>query len=864
MGNPGQRRVPRPARRRRAGPMGRWGASRRAVAVVLALAIALLTGALGRPPAARAVAADPVLGPWVDALVVGRAATAGEVPAAAGPRLLVVAPPDVHEPGTVHLVLLDRGPDVWSEAGRLDVPTGLAVAGAGELVALDGAVALVSTDEEVRRTSVTRLVVGADGPSATASTMLDIGSGGVGALDVDGDGIPELALIGESPADTAACRRSSLAVLDGHTLGLRTGLHPIRATLGAGSIGRFDGPGQSIAAVAIPNCETDPPALWRTGVVRLDPLTGDVRLVRDVTDLGGTAPQGPSRPLPIDVDGDGRDELVVRTAEGASILEPLRDWRSTALVDGAIPIAVAEAASGPPVLALYRPGSREDSGIGPRPTMDLRVVRRVGGTIALGVRSVAVRVGIGPDGTGPPAAVALAIDPVAPPPVWSGDLAGAGCTAITMPGVTFQGCGSSSAWTQRTGPAWLSTVPLAAYGPSRGRRLLVAAGLGWGIGNGTLAAPSPAASTLARAAGWRSGPSSPFALVELDASDVAYFTSFPAAAIDVDPNGGGRDTPELVLGGTAGDRVFARLVATDAQSSSAGPDPASEYVDDPTGHAAAAFLTVVPSDVPYRIGVIPVPPASTAGAHPGSIVVPLPLGPGTDAAGAGQGGPSPGPVASAAPDGTASAAVAGGPVSPLTAAWKVSAIGLNAYGMPSPIVTTLVAVDTTGPNVSIESPFVSAPWPFSASLRGRVEAGARVGLDGGPLADAAMNGSFELRTQLAPWPQTLTIRAVDEHGNVSTSTLEVVGGLDYRRLPWQSILVAGVLLGAAMTTWRGPTALRRTRDGTAGRSPGRGSWRTASPGAATERLPMPGRARPGRLASGGPAVEPVAEIEDLP
>jgi hypothetical protein len=845
MGIPGRSRVPRPARTvcspARRG-RGAARASARAARIGASVLGVLLLGSPGLTPSVAATGDDPVLGPWVDALAVGPAGEpSGATTADTGPRLLVVAPPDPHEPGTIHLVLLDRGPDTWSVAARLDVETGLAVAGPGELAALDDAVALVSRDDQARRTSVSRVLVGPTGIRTTAQVLLDVGAGGVGAADIDGDGVRELALTGAAARGDRGdgCRRTVLEVLDGRTLEPRSGPTPLGVSLSSAAIGRFGGRGESLVAVGTPGCDADT-VPWVTGIISVDLATARTRLVRD---LSAARPEasgvGPVQPLPVDLGGDGGDDVVVRVADGSAILEPDRDWRATTLDDGAIPLAVAAASTGPPVLVLYRAGVASDGRSAP--TVELRVVRRDGPAIALGVRAVAVAVGRGPDGQAPPAAITRATDPAAPPPVWSGDLAGIGCAAIVVPAVTFQGCGRASAWTARTGPAWISTVPLASYGPPRARRLLVAAGLGWGTATGALASPSPAASSLARATGWRSAPSSPFALEELDAGDVAYFTSFPAAAIDVDPNGGGRDTPQLVLGGTAGDRVFARLTPA-IPSAADWSAPRPQYVDDPTGLATAGFLGATPRAGASRTGVIPIPPASTAGANPGSIVLPLPL---AAAAGTAPGDP-------------------GGAVAPLAAAWQVSALGLNAYGMPSPIVSALVAVDTTGPNLTLDPPFVSLPWPLGAALRGVAEPGSRVGLDGGPLAEAAMNGAFEIRAQLAPWPQALTIRAVDEHGNVTIRTLDVVGGLDYRRLPWQSILVAATLLGAAVSTWRGPAALRLTRGLPASTARSIGSHGSGPIRAPADRAtPIGGR---GRASSSIPSTlgEPVAEIEDLP
>ena len=93
------------------------------------------------------------------------------------------------------------------------------------------------------------------------------------------------------------------------------------------------------------------------------------------------------------------------------------------------------------------------------------------------------------------------------------------------------------------------TTPLTAYDSAGGRRLLVAGGLGWSTGSGSLAVPSPLAATTA-AGGWRSAPSSPFALEELDAGDIRYFSTYPSPIVDIDPNVSDRDTPGMILGGT--------------------------------------------------------------------------------------------------------------------------------------------------------------------------------------------------------------------------------------------------------------------------------------------------------------------------
>ena len=55
-------------------------------------------------------------------------------------------------------------------------------------------------------------------------------------------------------------------------------------------------------------------------------------------------------------------------------------------------------------------------------------------------------------------------------------------------------------------------------------------------------------------------------------------------------------------------------------------------------------------------------------------------------------------------------------------------------------------------------------------------------------------GQFAIRTPLAPWPQTLVVTATDASGNVTRRELSVVGGIDYRRFPWATIVAAALLL----------------------------------------------------------------------
>ena len=381
------------------------------------------------------------------------------------------------------------------------------------------------------------------------------------------------------------------------------------------------------------------------------------------------------------------------------------------------------------------------------------------------------------------------------------------------------------------------TTPLIAYDSAGGHRLLVAGGLGWSSGSGWLAVPAPLAATMATQ-GWRGAPSSPFALEEIDASDIGYFEVYPSPIIDIDPNVSDREGPGMILGGTGGDRVFIRLVPTGPVAA----DPAVAPPAPPTidSWAAAHYLLSPPSPGYGRVAYLPVAPDRTAGANRGSVWVSL---------------PQPGDPAANLPPGSSGRPDDPGTEPTLAAAWQVEALGVNGYGEVSELSVGRVALDQTGPNVLVDAPFVSAPWPFMAPIRGMAEPGARVRLAGEPFVDAAANGAFVLRAQLAPWPQHLLIEAIDDHGNVSSQTLSVVGGVDYRRLPWQALVITAILLGAAITTWRGPAAFRRREARPAlARAYPAGSGRISD--AATDRS--------NRRAWAATTLEETGEIEDLP
>ena len=79
--------------------------------------------------------------------------------------------------------------------------------------------------------------------------------------------------------------------------------------------------------------------------------------------------------------------------------------------------------------------------------------------------------------------------------------------------------------------------------------------------------------------------------------------------------------------------------------------------------------------------------------------------------------------------------------------------------------------------------------------------------DGAPVAvDDA--GAFEVRSQFAPWPQTIEVTAVDPSGNATTTRVSVMGGVDIRQLPWPAILAVSVIAVVALSSLRGGRRIR--------------------------------------------------------
>ncbi len=116
---------------------------------------------------------------------------------------------------------------------------------------------------------------------------------------------------------------------------------------------------------------------------------------------------------------------------------------------------------------------------------------------------------------------------------------------------------------------------------------------------------------------------------------------------------------------------------------------------------------------------------------------------------------------------------------------------------------------------------VEAEWAslgFEVPLHGSTDPGAVLLVDGDAVAVAA-DGTFTTRVTVPPWPTRVVVETVDLVGNRTSTTLSVVGLLDYRQLPWiQIIVVLTVFAGAGLflraPRLRPPSATPHLDDGT--------------------------------------------------
>jgi hypothetical protein len=513
----------------------------------------------------------------------------------------------------------------------------------------------------------------------------------------------------------------------------------VMATIGAASLGRFDGrPGDDLASIVAAACGDAPDRAER----------GDLVAAR-LSD-GATIPMaaGDIIPAPI-VDQDPTTFLDPSVPPVPVYLDPLGRGSITGIDGGSYPLAVASA--GDRAAWLVSLDTSPGAGVHVRPT-DLVVQKVRAGSDPVRIIDLELRpnleawsdahVGDGYRSQGPAGFI--------------GDVDADGCPELVAPLLTIP-CATSPDALPQAGPSWIGTRPFGVV-EGRQRRLLVAASLEWLVPGGGLLPPSPVGA-LAALGGWRTTGSVPFAIGELRAQDLLYFPRFPVPSPTFDP-ATGRERPEAVVAGRAGERILARIEAIDpAMVEAAAVDISlAEFLE--TGLGPGTLEPVFQRTA--------VRPGGLSGVDDLAHRIPL-----------------------LSPDATSEAS-----------AWRVTAVTVNDWGEISGPVQGSILVDVVGPALVLEPPSASLPWPLTATLQGTTESRATIEVVGGPTVTADRRGRYEVALSLAPWPQDITLHATDDNGNRTTRTVSVMAGLDVRQLPWQGFIVLGVFGAVAYAVVR--------------------------------------------------------------
>jgi hypothetical protein len=726
---------------------------RAAAGLVLAVVVGQLT-TIGGVSAADPPAPGPLDRPIADVAVIHGPGPPGTVP----PRLLTLDTVDLAQ-GTVRATVLDRAGPGWQpiSAATLVLFESGDGAEAPWLIEIEpGQFAVLVTSHQEGRTAAVPVHVAPEsgvpleiGPTIRIPTAVD----DAGAIDVDANGSNELILsAAPSLRGGDACQDSVVRVLDGTTLSERAAWSAPEALAG-GVLGEWDGrPGGDLLAYAYGTCGADADTPGRVGVI--------ANRLADGTPIAVQASQSPSVstessgvPLAADFDGDGREEVVIRDAGALVVLEPHRGWTRTLIARAeALPL-VAAAPESPGLagtLVWLDHGEADESLVVAMASIE----RAPDGELAVTATSLDLA-GVAPSRRGRVLRAARDLARAqAAPQAWLGHVDGDGCADILAPLLTIN-CARINA-TPEVGATWFASRPVVAYQAGDNRELLVAATMDW---DPTVGLPPPTPVAVIPAGAWRHGPSVRFALAEVRAGDAAYFSVFPVPRPTIERaavRGQATDFP-----GFTGTRILVR--ATSARPDDA-PPAAAPTLDD--------FLTNAPSRGELvAVERIPVQPGAESGRDGSFVHMSLADVVGSD----------------------------GGPAE----RWTVTIAQVNDWGEIAGPVRGTIIQDTSGPSLVVEAPFLSAPWPMEATVHGRSE--PRVEIRGGSAGPVVSDrrGRFELRTQLAPWPQTVELVAIDESGNITIRQFSLVGGVDYRAFPWPAILAAVLLIGAVVSAGRG-------------------------------------------------------------
>lgn len=450
------------------------------------------------------------------------------------PRLLVVNAIEPSPTGAT-IRVLERA-RAWEPIAESRIDLGIAGLAAPWLIGLGtDRYALIATSRVAELSIVVDLqVVAEPGGRAvreTSRAVLERAIADAAAADVDGDGQSELVL-GTEPEPNAGCPESEILVYDAETLVETSRFELIDRLVGSAVVGSFDDvPGDDLLAYAEEVCVDASATFDNAHLIAVRLLDGQTLLdVPSGPRYEGSA-VGP--PLRVDLDGVAPDEAVAMTVDGLSILDPASDWAWTPIGTGrAVPLVVGPDSVGAGALAMLVWSEPLDGRI-----MAERFRRGPDGAVQpLG--GAVFEASEDPDRWGLTRRATLdAAGRHEPAPGWLGGAIDERCPDVIVPGAILP-CGGQAL---RSGPAWIGTRTIGAIGIGTRRSLLVAAGLAWDPTGGLPPSPTPWAVPVA--GWWRHGPSVPFALSEMRASDTTYFRVFPVplASVEIDGRPGADD-----------------------------------------------------------------------------------------------------------------------------------------------------------------------------------------------------------------------------------------------------------------------------------------------------------------------------------
>ena len=95
------------------------------------------------------------------------------------------------------------------------------------------------------------------------------------------------------------------------------------------------------------------------------------------------------------------------------------------------------------------------------------------------------------------------------------------------------------------------------------------------------------------------------------------------------------------------------------------------------------------------------------------------------------------------------------------------------------------------------------PLSLEATVAGRASPGSTVSVDG---REVSLNrfGAYRATVGAPPWPRTVVVVARDPFGGEQRATVEIIGLVDYRGLPWVPLAGVATVLGGAVLFLRTP------------------------------------------------------------